>query len=70
VRLPLTSTPTGSVRLLGFIGHCGHGKCWSPCPGVPPICIVLRERGPLPQNRQAPGRVRRSSITGQNLLFI
>jgi hypothetical protein len=44
VGLLLASVPTGSVCLLGFVGHSELDECWFPCP---PIYIMLYEGGPL-----------------------
>jgi hypothetical protein len=46
--IPLASAPSRSDRLARVCGgHCGYGKCWFPCPGVPPFNMALCERGPI-----------------------
>jgi hypothetical protein len=55
VSLPLASAPTGSVRRLGFVGHCvGMANVGSRAPDVSPVLVAAREGGPLPQERQTP----------------
>jgi hypothetical protein len=41
-----------AIRVCGVL--CGHGERWFPCLRRTLFYMVLRERGPLPQERQAP----------------
>jgi hypothetical protein len=41
--------------VLGFVGRCGHGERWFPCPGLPHLLLWRYARGgPLPYTAGAP----------------
>jgi hypothetical protein len=58
---PRFSASLIGLRSLGFVGHCGHGERWFPCPGLPPFFIVaLHERGPTAIHGRCPRSGHRS----------
>jgi hypothetical protein len=36
-RFPSLQRLQDRTDLLEFVGHCGHGERWFPCPNVPPF---------------------------------